>query len=229
MFLNALTDSFRDVPAKVSGTSPDGNPLLTSLSPEAQIQLLQNISAQAKVLYPPVNPAADENNDTIGADQASGSLITTSDTVITRAVHVSEVEVTLVAAGKELDSDCQAAFWQLQNSTNQATAQSFDYLSSCSVLGVDPVTPSIGSGITLKAWQVTGAVWAQYMLNSLIRSAILGDDFGLGKSTTSLSVIQNIFRCDTEVLASGTSPTGWQLDSSRPVQADPHLVSCVGR
>ena len=45
MFLNALTESFRDVPAKVSGTSPDGNPLLTSLSPKAQIQLLQNISA----------------------------------------------------------------------------------------------------------------------------------------------------------------------------------------
>jgi hypothetical protein len=211
MFLNLLTESFRDVPAKVSETSPDGNPLLTSLSPEAQTQLLQNISAQAKVLYPPVNPAGDEKNDTIGADQASGSLITTSDTVIARAVHVSEVEATLEAAGEELDPDCQAAFWELQNSTNQATAQSFDYLSSCSVLGVDPVTPSIGSGITLKAWQVTGAVWAQYMLNSPIRSAILGDDVGLGKSITSLSVIQNIFRCDTEVLTSGTSPTGWQL------------------
>ena len=212
MFLNTLTDSFRDVPAKVSRTSPDGNPILTSLSPEAQIQLLQNISAQAKVLYPPpVTPAAPKNNDTTGADQASGTLVTTSDTVIARALHVSEVEATLAIAGKELDSACQEAFWALQNSINQATAQPFDYLSSCSMLGVDPATPSIGSGITLKAWQVTGVVWAQYMLNSPIRSAILGDDVGLGKSITSLSVIQNIFRCDTEVLASGISPTGWQL------------------
>jgi hypothetical protein len=35
IFLNLLTKSFRDVPAKVSKTSLDGNPLLTSLSPEA--------------------------------------------------------------------------------------------------------------------------------------------------------------------------------------------------
>jgi len=45
MFLNTLADSFRDVPARVSGISLDSNSLLTSLSPEAQIQLLQNISA----------------------------------------------------------------------------------------------------------------------------------------------------------------------------------------
>ena len=32
IFLNALTNSFRDVPAKVSRKSPDGNPILTSLS-----------------------------------------------------------------------------------------------------------------------------------------------------------------------------------------------------
>jgi len=37
MFLNALANSFRDIPARVSRTSLDGNPLLTSLSPEAQI------------------------------------------------------------------------------------------------------------------------------------------------------------------------------------------------
>ena len=35
MFLNLLTKSFRNMPAKVSGTSPDRNPLLTSLSLEA--------------------------------------------------------------------------------------------------------------------------------------------------------------------------------------------------
>ena len=35
MFLNTLTKSFHNIPAKVSGTSPDGNPLLTLLSPEA--------------------------------------------------------------------------------------------------------------------------------------------------------------------------------------------------
>ena len=35
MFLNTLTKSFCDVPAKVSRTSPDSNPLLTLLSPEA--------------------------------------------------------------------------------------------------------------------------------------------------------------------------------------------------
>ena len=35
MFLNLLTKSFRNIPAKVSGISLDGNPLLTSLSLEA--------------------------------------------------------------------------------------------------------------------------------------------------------------------------------------------------
>ena len=35
MFLNALTDSFYNVPAKVSRKSLDGNPILTSLSLEA--------------------------------------------------------------------------------------------------------------------------------------------------------------------------------------------------
>ena len=35
MFLNALIDSFRDILAKVSGKSLDGNPILTSLSLEA--------------------------------------------------------------------------------------------------------------------------------------------------------------------------------------------------
>jgi hypothetical protein len=35
MFLNALTNSFRDMPARVSGISLDGNPLLTLLSLEA--------------------------------------------------------------------------------------------------------------------------------------------------------------------------------------------------
>jgi hypothetical protein len=35
MFLNLLTESFRDMPAKVSKTSLDGNPLLTLLSLEA--------------------------------------------------------------------------------------------------------------------------------------------------------------------------------------------------
>ena len=35
MFLNLLTKSFRDMPAKVSKTSLDRNPLLTSLSLEA--------------------------------------------------------------------------------------------------------------------------------------------------------------------------------------------------
>ena len=35
MFLNLLTKSFRDMPAKVSRTSLDGNPLLTLLSLEA--------------------------------------------------------------------------------------------------------------------------------------------------------------------------------------------------
>ena len=36
IFLNALTESFYNIPAKVSRTSLDGNPLLTSLSLEAQ-------------------------------------------------------------------------------------------------------------------------------------------------------------------------------------------------
>jgi hypothetical protein len=35
IFLNALIDSFRDIPAKVSRKSLDGNPILTSLSLKA--------------------------------------------------------------------------------------------------------------------------------------------------------------------------------------------------
>ena len=57
------------------------------------------------------------------------------------------------------------------------------------MLGVDPATPSIRSGIMLKSWQVTGAIWVQYMLNSPIRLAILSDNVGLSKSITSLSII----------------------------------------
>ena len=55
------------------------------------------------MLYPPVNPTRDKKNNTIGADQALGSLITTLDTVIARAVYISEVEATLEAVGEELD------------------------------------------------------------------------------------------------------------------------------
>ena len=55
------------------------------------------------MLYLLVNPAGDKKNNTIGADQVLGSLITTSDTVIIRAVYISEVEATLKAIGEELD------------------------------------------------------------------------------------------------------------------------------
>ena len=49
------------------------------------------------------------------------------------------------------------------------------------------------------------------MLNSPIRLAILGDDIRLSKSITSLSVIQNIFYYNIEVLTLGTLPTSQQL------------------
>ena len=49
------------------------------------------------------------------------------------------------------------------------------------------------------------------MLNSPIRSAILGNDVRLGKSITSLSIIQNIFHYNIEVLTLGTLPTSQQL------------------
>jgi prephenate dehydrogenase len=58
------------------------------------------------VLYLLVNPAGDKKNNTIGADQVLGSLITTLDTVIVYAVYISEVEATLEAVGEELDPNC---------------------------------------------------------------------------------------------------------------------------
>ena len=50
-----------------------------------------------------MTPTIAKNNNTIGTDQVLGSLITTSDTVITRAIYISKVEATLITAGKELD------------------------------------------------------------------------------------------------------------------------------
>jgi len=50
-----------------------------------------------------VTLAIPKNNNTIGADQVLGSLITTLDIVIIRALYISKVEVTLIAIEKELD------------------------------------------------------------------------------------------------------------------------------
>ena len=55
------------------------------------------------MLYPPVNPTRDKKNNTIGADQVLGSLITTLDTVIIRAIYISKVEAILKAVEEELD------------------------------------------------------------------------------------------------------------------------------
>ena len=55
------------------------------------------------MLYPLVNLTGDKKNNTIGADQVLGSLITTLDIVIARAIYISEVEATLKAIGEELD------------------------------------------------------------------------------------------------------------------------------
>ena len=55
------------------------------------------------MLYLLVNPAGDKKNNTIGADQVLGSLITTLDTVIIHAIYISKVEAILKAAGEELD------------------------------------------------------------------------------------------------------------------------------
>jgi len=57
------------------------------------------------VLYPLATPTATKNNNTVGIDQVLGNLITTLDTVIVYALHVSEVKATLTAVGKELDPD----------------------------------------------------------------------------------------------------------------------------
>ena len=56
------------------------------------------------MLYLPiVTAAAAKNNNSIGMDQALGSVVTTSDTVIAYTLYKSEVEATLTATGKELD------------------------------------------------------------------------------------------------------------------------------
>ena len=50
-----------------------------------------------------VTLAIPKNNNTIGVDQALENLITTSDTVIARALYISKVETIFITTGKELD------------------------------------------------------------------------------------------------------------------------------
>ncbi|EFR05557.1 hypothetical protein MGYG_08572 [Nannizzia gypsea CBS 118893] len=63
------------------------------------------------------------------------------------------------------------------------------YLAAAEHLGLDPQKPSIGQHLTLRAWQVEGVSWMIRQEESKIKSGILNDSCGLGKTIQALSLV----------------------------------------